>query len=70
MLYVSTKCVRMYIDNIYELKIKNMFEFIFEDELIQDPTMDETGRFKVDPIEYYGQAYLDAHLKYVQNRYE
>ena len=45
-------------------------EFIFEDELIQDPTMDETGRFEVDPIEYYGQAYLDAHLKYVQNRYE
>lgn len=45
-------------------------EFIFEDELIQDPTMDETGRFKVDPIEYYGQAYLDAHLKYVQSRYE
>ena len=46
------------------------FEFIFEDELIQDPTMDETGRFKVDPIEYYGQAYLDAHLKYVQCRYD
>jgi hypothetical protein len=60
----------VYIDNIYELKIKNMFEFIFEDELIQDPTMDETGRFKVDPIEYYGQAYLDAHLEYVQSRYE
>jgi len=47
-----------------------MFEFIFENELIQDPTMDETGRFEVDPIEYYGQAFLDAHLKYVQNRYE
>jgi hypothetical protein len=58
------------IDNIYELKIKNMFEFIFEDELIQDPTMDETGRFVVDPIEYYGKAYLDAHIKYLQSRYE
>ena len=45
-------------------------EFIFEDELIQDPTMDETGRFVVDPIEYYGKAYLDAHIKYLQSRYE
>tara|TARA_X000001382_G_scaffold121050_1_gene103058 strand:+ start:502 stop:624 length:123 start_codon:yes stop_codon:yes gene_type:complete len=33
-------------------------EFIFNDTVITDPTMDETGRFNVDPIEYYGEAYL------------
>jgi len=34
-------------------------KFIFEGTLIADPTMDETGRFKVDPAEYYGEAYLE-----------
>ncbi len=33
-------------------------EFIFNHTVITDPTMDETGRFNVDPIEYYGEAYL------------
>jgi len=28
--------------------------FIFNDHLITDPYADETGRFDVDPIEYYG----------------
>ena len=35
-------------------------EFIFEDTVITDATLDETGRFKVIPEEYYGDAYLNA----------
>tara|TARA_R100000544_G_scaffold31209_1_gene17508 strand:+ start:281 stop:592 length:312 start_codon:yes stop_codon:yes gene_type:complete len=35
-------------------------EFIFDGTRITDPTMDETGRFSVDPIEYYGKVYLEA----------
>lgn len=31
-------------------------EFIFNDTVITDPTMDETGRFNVDTLEYYGKA--------------
>jgi len=34
--------------------------FTYEGVEITDPTMDESGRFEVNPIEYYGQAYLDA----------
>tara|TARA_R110000822_G_scaffold92234_2_gene212428 strand:+ start:31 stop:207 length:177 start_codon:yes stop_codon:yes gene_type:complete len=37
-----------------------MIEFIFEDTFIQDPSMDETGRYCVEPIEYYGKSYLKA----------
>ncbi len=33
-------------------------EFIFNNTVITDPTMDETGRFSVDPIKYYGETYL------------
>tara|TARA_B100000029_G_C17283209_1_gene854199 strand:+ start:551 stop:805 length:255 start_codon:yes stop_codon:yes gene_type:complete len=33
--------------------------FEFEGMWVTDPSMDETGRFKVDPVEYYGSAYLD-----------
>ena len=25
-----------------------------------DPTLDETGRFEVNPVEYYGETYLNA----------
>ena len=32
-------------------------EFIFENTVITDPTMDETGRFNVNPVEYYGEAF-------------
>lgn len=35
--------------------------FEFEGTLIQNPNFDETGRFEVNPVEYYGQAYLDAY---------
>ena len=35
-------------------------EFIFNNTVITDPTMDETGRFNVNTIEYYGEAYLKA----------
>ena len=33
--------------------------FMFEGVFITDPTTDESNRFSVNPIEYYGQAYLD-----------
>ncbi len=32
--------------------------FEFEGVWITDPTMDETGRFQVDPLEYYGAELL------------
>lgn len=32
---------------------KKMFEFDFEGTCITDPFLDETGRFPVEPIEYY-----------------
>ena len=35
-------------------------EFIFEDTVITDASLDETGRFLVNPVEYYGDAYLNA----------
>ena len=33
--------------------------FIFEGMLITDPSVDETGRFYVEPEVYYGQAFKD-----------
>lgn len=36
-----------------------MKPFIFQGTVITNPHYDETGRFVVDPINYYGQAYLD-----------
>ena len=36
-------------------------EFEFEGTLIKNPELDESGRFEVNPVEYYGQAYLDAY---------
>jgi len=41
-------------------------EFIFDGTRITDPTMDETGRFSVDPIEYYGKVYLEV-IKKITN---
>ena len=34
--------------------------FIWNDHFIIDPFMDETGRFSVDPIEYYGDAFKSS----------
>jgi hypothetical protein len=36
-----------------------MKPFIYEGTIISNPNIDETGRFVVDPVNYYGQAYLD-----------
>jgi hypothetical protein len=44
----------------------NTFEY--EGVLITDPTMDETGRFKVNPVEYYGSAYTDRVVKHEYSR--
>jgi hypothetical protein len=43
-----------------ESKINNMnkIEFEYEGVWITDPTLDETGRFEVNPVEYYGETYL------------
>ena len=32
------------------------FGFSFNDVWITDPTLDETGRFTIDPYEYYGYS--------------
>ena len=37
-----------------------MKSFIFEDTLITDPTLDETGRFQVNPKEYYKEQYINS----------
>ena len=34
------------------------YGFEFEGVWITDPTMDETGRFEVNPEEYYGIDYI------------
>ena len=46
----------------------NTFEY--EGVLITDPTMDETGRFKVNPVEYYGSAYTDRVVYTREQLYE
>ena len=33
---------------------EGMKSFIFQDTYITDPTLDETGRYPVDPKKYYG----------------
>ena len=33
--------------------------FLFTGFWITDPTVSECGRFQVDPVTYYGKAYLD-----------
>ena len=38
------------------------FGFSFNDVWITDPTLDETGRFTVDPSEYYGSSYDNAEI--------
>ena len=36
----------------------NKIEFEYEGVWITNPHYDETGRFKVNAVEYYGEAYL------------
>ena len=35
-------------------------EFEYDHTWITDPTLDETGRFEVDPVEYYKENYINA----------
>tara|TARA_R100001244_G_scaffold122224_1_gene91867 strand:- start:22 stop:285 length:264 start_codon:yes stop_codon:yes gene_type:complete len=35
-------------------------EFDYDHTWITDPSLDETGRFEVVPVEYYGETYLKA----------
>ena len=50
-----------------------MLGFDFEGTYILDPTMDETGRYPVDPIKYYGlnnyqlSAMVKANSKRIQS---
>ena len=37
----------------------NKIEFEYEGVWITNPHYDETGRFKVNPVEYYGETYLE-----------
>ena len=38
-------------------------EFEYEGVWITNATLDETGRFEVNPVEYYGETYLNAQKK-------
>jgi len=44
-----------------------MKQFIYQGTVITNPHYDETGRFVVDPINYYGQAYLDYLQELISN---
>ena len=49
------------LNQIYNGKIdEDYVEFTFNDSVIKNPYYDESGRFDVNPIEYYGEAYLNA----------
>jgi len=41
-------------------------EFDYDHTWITDPTLDETGRFEVNPVEYYGETYLKALKKLIK----
>ena len=40
----------------------NKIEFEYEGVWITKPHYDETGRFEVEPKEYYGKVYLEKYL--------
>ena len=42
--------------------------FVHNDTYITDQYMDETGRFEVNPIEYYGENYLNALKEKLTNK--
>lgn len=44
-----------------------MKPFIFEGTVITNPHYDETGRFVVEPISYYGKAYTDYLQELISN---
>jgi len=49
------------LNQIYNGKIdEDYVEFTFNDSVIKNPYYDESGRFDVNPIEYYGESYLNA----------
>jgi hypothetical protein len=35
-------------------------EFDYDHTWITDPTVDESGRFEVNPVEYYKESYINA----------
>lgn len=39
---------------------KKCIHFEYQDIRIVDPFTDETGRFEVDPVEYYGEKFLNS----------
>ena len=41
-------------------------EFLFNDTVITNPHYDESGRFNVNPVEYYGEAYLNSLNKFIK----
>ncbi len=45
---------------------KVFLQFEHEGVWITDRFLDETGRFEVEPLEYYGETYINA-LKYKLN---
>ena len=42
-------------------------EFEYNGTWITDPTLEETGRFEVNPVEYYGEVYKEAEIEYLKD---
>ena len=46
--------------NLNKILNMNKIEFEYEGVWITNPHYDETGRFEVNPEEYYGKVYLNT----------
>lgn len=51
-----------FLDDNDEVTVKDdaPYTFEFKGQVITDPFMDESGRFEVEPAEYYGEAFLNS----------
>lgn len=56
--------MQMYIqDNLTDtigFQYNSIISFSYNGQSIINPVLDESGRFDVDPIEYYGKDFLDS----------
>lgn len=54
------KLQRRLVDNGVDPSMLEHFIYEETDQIIYDPFMDETGRFPVDPVEYYGDCFRSS----------
>lgn len=48
-------------------EMNGIISFEFEGTTIINPFEDETGRFEVNPVEYYGDAFLSSEWSTIMN---